>query len=165
MIRVAKIISGGQTGVDRAALDVAIFLDIEHGGWCPKNRLAEDGQVPQQYQLRETETDEYAVRTERNVVESDGTLVLYFSSLTGGSRLTSNLARRWKKPCLVLDLNDNPAAKTVQDWIELHGIRDLNVAGPRESSVPGINRLAEVFLLKVFEQSPATSRATYGRST
>ena len=165
MIRVEKIISGGQTGVDRAALDVAIFLEIEHGGWCPKNRLAEDGQVPAHYQLRETDSDEYAVRTERNVVESDGTLVLYFSALTGGSRLTANLARRWKKPNLVVDLNENPEVKTVQDWIRRHGIRSLNVAGPRESSVPGINRLAEKFLLSVFENSSTRSRTIYERSS
>ncbi len=164
MKHISKIISGGQTGVDRAALDVAIFLEIEHGGWCPKNRLAEDGQVPSQYQLRETETDEYAIRTERNVRDSDGTLVLYFSTLTGGSRLTASFARRWKKPCLVLDLNDQPDAKTVQVWIESNEIRELNIAGPRESSVSGINRLAEKFLFEVFESASATSHATYGKN-
>lgn len=85
---VRRIVSGGQTGVDRAALDVAMQLSIEHGGWCPRGRLAEDGTIPSRYDLRETRSAKYHVRTERNVVDSDATLILYRKSLTGGTLLT-----------------------------------------------------------------------------
>lgn len=90
---VNKIVSGGQTGVDRAGLDVAIQLGIDHGGWCPKGRRAEDGRIPGCYQLAEADSDEYAFRTERNVVDSDGTLILFFATLRGGTELTYRLAR------------------------------------------------------------------------
>ncbi len=85
---IAKIISGGQTGVDRAALDVAIELELPCGGWCPRGRLAEDGTVPDRYPLQETRSAEYAERTERNVIDSDGTLIIATRPLTGGTALT-----------------------------------------------------------------------------
>ncbi len=98
----SRIVSGGQTGVDRAALDVAIALGIEHGGWCPRGRLAEDGTIPARYLLRETSSSEYAVRTEQNVIDSDGTLVIYYQRLQRGSLLTYRLAKEHGKtsvPC------------------------------------------------------------------
>ena len=87
----SRIVSGGQTGVDRAALDVAIAIGIEHGGWCPAGRLAEDGVVPPQYDLRETDSNEYPVRTELNVADSDATLILYEGKLKGGTLLTQKI--------------------------------------------------------------------------
>src|SRR5688572_12994856 len=89
---VQRIVSGGQTGVDRGALDAAIALGIEHGGWCPRGRLAEDGQIPRRYQLTETKTSKYRERTERNVLDSDGTLILFRALLSGGTELTRRLA-------------------------------------------------------------------------
>jgi hypothetical protein len=148
---VDEIISGGQTGVDRAALDVAIFLEIDHGGWCPKNRLAEDGTIPPQYLLQETESRDYAVRTEKNVLDSDGTLILYDGVLKGGTRLTVQLAQRFRRPLLMVDLTENPDATETREWISKHGLRRLNIAGPRESTMPGITELATKFLITVFD--------------
>jgi hypothetical protein len=98
---ITKIISGGQTGVDRAALDVAIELELPCGGWCPRGRLAEDGTVPDRYPLQETRSAEYAERTERNVIDSDGTLIIATRPLTGGTALTVELAHRRDKPLLL----------------------------------------------------------------
>ncbi|HSR12366.1 MAG TPA: putative molybdenum carrier protein, partial [Thermodesulfobacteriota bacterium] len=97
---VKKIISGGQTGVDRAALDVALELGIPAGGWCPKGRRAEDGRIPDYYPLQEASSPEYPVRTQLNVEDSDGTLILYRNSPAGGTALTIRLAKRLKKPHL-----------------------------------------------------------------
>lgn len=144
-----RIVSGGQTGVDRAALDVAIDCGLEHGGWCPKGRRAEDGPIPARYLMQETEAVDYSVRTERNVLDSDATLILYEGSLSGGTRLTWKLAQKHQRPVLKVDLSGtNPAIliPAVNDWIEQAGIQTLNVAGPRESTRPGISRLAQRFL-------------------
>ena len=144
-----KIVSGGQTGVDRGALDAARLVGIPHGGWCPRGRLAEDGRVPEVYALEETRSDRYAVRTARNVVDSDGTLILTRGRPSGGTALTARLARQHGKPLLVIDLNDAPDPEAVRSWIRAHDLRVMNVAGPRESSAPGIQRDAERFLLEV----------------
>ncbi|MCG3199817.1 MAG: molybdenum cofactor carrier [Candidatus Omnitrophica bacterium] len=132
------IVSGGQTGVDRAALDVALELGISCGGWCPLGRLAEDGVLPDRYPLRETESADYSQRTEWNVRDSDGTLIIARGTLTGGTALTESLARRLGKPCLVADPDLEPDLTSIREWIEAKDIRKLNVAGPRESSQPGI---------------------------
>lgn len=140
-----KIVSGGQTGVDRAALDVAIEWDIPHGGWVPKGRKAEDGVIPMHYQVREMPTDCYADRTEQNVRDSDGTLILSRGDLEGGSRLTLDLALRHERPVLHVDLarqNAFQTAQAIQAFIRRHGIRTLNVAGPRASKDPEIYDLA-----------------------
>src|SRR5690606_31296737 len=100
------IISGGQTGVDRAALDAALALGIEHGGWCPLGRWAEDGRIPERYRLRETNSPDYAVRTCRNVDEADATLIVAPAPLIGGTRLTYEYAVQTGKPCLVIDPAD-----------------------------------------------------------
>jgi hypothetical protein len=147
------IISGGQTGVDRAALDVAIFLDIPHGGWCPRGRVAEDGAIPRIYRLRETETCDYAERTEKNVVDADGTLILFYKTITGGTGLTRKLASMYRRHYLEIDLAlldeyRQQLVQQVRDWICDNEIRALNVAGPRASSRPDVTELAEGFLLE-----------------
>jgi putative molybdenum carrier protein len=141
-----KVISGGQTGVDRAALDVAIELGIPVGGWCPRGRRAADGTIPTAYPLAETPSDRYPQRTEWNVRDSDGTLVLHTGRPRGGTALTLRLAGRAGKPCLGIDLDAAPDAGTAAQWIASHGIRILNVAGPREGECPGIGGRAAGFL-------------------
>ena len=149
----ARIISGGQTGVDRAALDAALEHNFPCGGWCPKGRRAEDGSLPERYPLQETESSDYRARTERNVREADGTLVLTWGKPTGGTAFTIKLAHKHKKPCLVLDLEqpDQEMVTMIKDWIEKNEIQILNVAGPRESKAPGIYRTAKDVLSKVIE--------------
>ena len=141
-----KIVSGGQTGVDRAALDVALQAAFPCGGWCPQGRLAEDGAIENKYPLRETPSTDYAVRTEWNVRDSDGTLILSVDKLTGGTALTRSLARRMGKPCLVVNLENEPDVAAVVAWLRTHKINDLNVAGSRESQQPGIHTKASTFL-------------------
>ena len=141
-----KVVSGGQTGVDRAALDAAQALGLPCGGWCPRGRLAEDGPIDPAYALVETPSADYAQRTEWNVRDSDGTLVLVRGRATGGTALTIALARQQGKPLLVLDLTRGPSPDEVSQWIEAGGITVLNVAGPRESQRPGIGMEARAFL-------------------
>jgi hypothetical protein len=150
---VSKIVSGGQTGVDRAALDVAIYLDIPHGGWCPAGRRAEDGKIPDGYELRETDQSDYSVRTEKNVIESDGTLILFRDRLSGGTELTFRLTGKHRRPSICIDLAESDDSKTdmlqsFATWIETNNIGVLNVAGPRESTCRGIGMQAEAFLVK-----------------
>ncbi len=145
-----KIVSGGQTGVDRAALDVAISFDIPHGGWCPKGRIAEDGRIPELYQLKENETKAYSKRTEQNVVDSDATLILYWSRLSGGTRLTHQLTTKYRRPSFLVDLSASPDVGAVRDWLTIKNVGVLNVAGPRASSHIGIGLIAEAFLSDVF---------------
>ena len=153
---VKKIISGGQTGVDRAALDVAIQQGLRHGGWCPSGRRAEDGRIPAKYRLRATASADYKVRTERNVAESDATLILCRGPLSGGTRLTRYLARLHDRPCLVIDLTSASGAKArretaaaIRRWLAEQAARTLNVAGPRESQNRGIAKSAAVLLRTV----------------
>lgn len=151
-MQIQKIVSGGQTGVDRAALDSAIFLEIEHGGWCPAGRRAEDGKIPDHYDLQEMDSRDYAKRTEQNVVDSDGTLVLYYQKMSGGTLLTYRLAGKHKRPRLAIDLAESDSqAESVRDWIVAKNIGVLNVGGPRESSHKGIGRQAEQFLNAILE--------------
>ena len=137
-----KIISGGQTGVDRAALDAARALRMEYGGFVPKGRKAEDGPIPMEYgHLKELETDRYEARTERNVIEAAATLIFAMGALQGGTAITAGFARRYGKPCLVLDLmelTDEEAAARAGAWLSETRPEVLNVAGPRESNAPGI---------------------------
>jgi hypothetical protein len=147
---ISKIISGGQTGVDRAALDVAMELGIECGGWCPKGRRAEDRPIPKRYPLKETPSSAYPQRTERNVAESDGTLILTLREPRGGTALTIRLARDLRKPCKRVKLNGAANVERVRSWLERKKIRILNVAGPRESENPGIHSMACDFLRQLF---------------
>jgi hypothetical protein len=140
------IISGGQTGVDRAALDLALERGLPCGGWCPKGRRAEDGPLPDRYPLRETTSAAYPQRTALNVRDSEGTLILTRGEPDRGTALTRELAERYGKPCLALDLAHNPDPQEVRAWAEAHGVQKVNVAGPRESAQPGIYGAAKGFL-------------------
>jgi hypothetical protein len=144
-------VSGGQTGVDRAALDAAIKLNIEHGGWCPEGRLAEDGRISMHYQLTECDSPKYDVRTEKNVIDSDGTLILFRGSLTGGTKLTARFAKRHKKPLLILNFDEKPEIAAVRSWLSEHQVEVLNVAGPRESTQPGIYNEATQYLILLLQ--------------
>jgi predicted Rossmann-fold nucleotide-binding protein len=146
-----RVVSGGQTGVDRAALDVAIELGMAHGGWCPKGRLAEDGLIPAHYRLTETDSPDYAVRTERNVLDSDATLILCRGRPGGGTELTQRLAERHGKPHLVVDLEESPQPDDAARWLQALRPAVLNVAGPRESQSPGIGAEAAGFLRRLFQ--------------
>jgi predicted Rossmann-fold nucleotide-binding protein len=148
-MKVSRIISGGQTGVDRAALDAALELGVPCGGWCPRGRRAEDGRIPDHYPLKETSTKDYRVRTARNIMESDGTLILARGPLKGGTALTWKLAEEFQKPCLVIDLGKRPDAAKVRSWAAANRIDTLNVAGPREEEARGIHDLAVFFLKAV----------------
>jgi hypothetical protein len=131
-----KIISGGQTEADRAALDVAIELGIAHGGWIPKGRKTESGRLPSRYQLKEMPTDSYPKRTEQNVLDSDGTLIISHGELTGGSEYTRQMAEKHGKPWMHIDANKTSveaAVQVIRAWISGSGIKILNVAGPRAS--------------------------------
>jgi hypothetical protein len=138
----ARIVSGGQTGVDRAALDVALELGLPCGSWCPRGRRAEDGANAERHPLTETPWWGYPQRTEWNVRDSDGTLILTRGRPDRGTRLTERLG----KPCLVVDLASAADVEDVRQWALSHQIRILNAAGPRESSAPGIHAQARYFL-------------------
>jgi hypothetical protein len=146
-----RIVSGGQTGVDRAALDVAIELGLPHGGWCPKGRRAEDGRLPEHYQLQETSSTDYASRTAQNVLDSDGTLILHRGPLRGGTRLTAQIARQHNRPLLRIDLSApaKSAVAAIRAWLTRHRIATLNVAGPRESTQPGIGAQTSAILRQI----------------
>lgn len=150
---VSKIISGGQTGADRAGLDFAIEVGIEMGGWCPKGRKAEDGRVPDVYPLVETSSADYLERTRLNVENSDGTLVVFLPPLKGGSARTVQFAQDARKHSLVVQCTREveSAAADVRRWIESNNIRTLNVAGSRESRIPGIHDYVVKVLRAAFE--------------
>jgi len=133
-----KIVSGGQTGVDRAALDAAQSRDIEVAGWCPRGRRAEDGSVPDRYPLRETPDDAYEQRTSWNVRDADGTLIITAGPMEGGTALTAREARSQGKPLLHVHTTDPVPVEMIRAWREDNNIRILNVAGPRESEAEGI---------------------------
>ena len=146
---VRRVVSGGQTGVDRAALDVARELGIPCGGWCPRGRRAEDGPIPDGYPLRETPSGAYPERTAWNVRDSDGTLIVTRGKPRVGTALTVSLARRAGKPVLVVDLEAGARPSDVRSFLVEDRIRVLNVAGPRESEAPGIHDDAFAFLRNV----------------
>jgi predicted Rossmann-fold nucleotide-binding protein len=146
-----RIVSGGQTGVDRAALDIALELGIPCGGWCPRGRRAEDGPIPENYPLAETPSQEYPERTEWNVRDADGTLILTRGKPDRGTALTVKLANRHRKPVFVVDLSApaNDEMEKIRTWLRRQSIAVLNVAGPRESSCAGISAQASAFLRKL----------------
>jgi hypothetical protein len=144
-----KIVSGGQTGVDRAALDFAIRHGFEHGGWCPQGRLAEDGVIPPIYQLRETDSAEYDERTEKNVLDSDATLIVAREKeLYGGTAFTKTCAEQLGRPVLVVYERDgvSKSAAALSKFLKQNKVRTLNVAGPRESQAPGIGKFVAELL-------------------
>src|SRR5205085_11740336 len=130
---------------DRAAVDVAKGLGVPNGGWCPKGRTAEDGPLPACYGMQETPASDYPQRTEWNVRDSDGTLILTRGKPTEGTAFTMTIAKRLQKPYLVLDFLTQPRPEDIAPWIRAHRIRTLNVAGPRESKCPGIYAQASEF--------------------
>lgn len=153
---VVKIISGGQTGVDRAALDFAIEHELKHGGWCPKGRKAEDGRIPARYRLRQTRADDYKERTLRNVLKSDATVIFTRKALLfGGTKFTEKCALRHRRPLLVLRQSQGPkrAAQKLSRWLRTNKVKVLNVAGPRESQASALG----AFVKAVFEKLHARS--------
>ena len=166
---VKKIISGGQTGVDRAALDFAIKFDIPHGGWIIKGRIAEDGVLDDRYKVQEIPESSYPRRTLKNILESDGTLIISHGPLTGGSDYTRKMAISRNRPCIYIDLNQMSsfqAAENIRTWIFDHKIEVLNVGGPRQSKDPNIYKdvldiLETAFFLNIVETNmPHTSVLT-----
>ncbi|CAN5726528.1 putative molybdenum carrier protein [soil metagenome] len=145
-----RIVSGGQAGVDRAALDAAIEAGVPHGGWCPAGRWAEDGPIPLRYHLRETPSPDARDRTIRNVRDSDATLILLRGAPSGGTADAIGDAARLGKPVRRVDLRSDPDPQAVREWIESVGASCLNVVGPRESESPGIYAAAHSFLRAVF---------------
>ncbi|MCP4579255.1 MAG: hypothetical protein GY846_23525 [Deltaproteobacteria bacterium] len=158
---VRKIVSGGQTGADRAALDFAMEWNISHGGWIPKGRRAEDGKLPEKYRLKEMNSTDYARRTEQNVIDSDATLIFSHGKLTGGSLLTHKMALKHGRPRLHVDLlpnqftpgNSFSAAQAIHAWIKEQRIGVLNVAGPRQSQDKRIYRATFDILEAAFQLS------------
>ncbi len=147
------IVSGGQTGADRAALDWATAHGVPHGGWCPHGRLAEDGMIDPRYQLTETPDEHYSQRTEWNVRDADGTVIFSVADeLAGGSRSTAEFARQWSKPCLHLSRAATPddAGARLRHFVREHGIRVLNVAGPRASNEPDVGDFVRETLSAAF---------------
>lgn len=147
-----KIVTGGQTGVDRAALDAATLLDFEYGGWCPKGRLDEKGKIPEKYNnLKEvsgdfkTDKENYDSRTKKNIEDSDGTLIFVPKiplpkQIQDGTILTIKDAERQKKPYLIVNLSKPIVANSeiIVNWIKENKVSILNIGGPRESTCPGI---------------------------
>jgi len=156
-ITLTKIISGGQTGVDRAALDFAIRHGYEHGGWCPRDRRAEDGPIPSAYVLHETGSRDYVERTEQNVMDSDATLIVARErELSGGTAFTQTCAEKHGRPVIVVCERDgmSHAAGELTQFLRHHRVRTLNVAGPRESQAPGIGRFVATLLEAALTPQP-----------
>ena len=146
-----KIISGGQTGVDRGALDAALALAFNCGGKCPKGRLAEDGPIDPRYPLVESTSSRYQDRTEQNVIDSDATLIITGGRIEGGTRLTMELALKHDKPCVIVDLRrPTPVAELLSQFTALQ-VNILNVAGPRESKQPGIALKTETLIEELLQ--------------
>jgi hypothetical protein len=151
-IQQMQIISGGQTGADRAALDFAVAQVIPHGGWCPRGRRAEDGRINRRYRLRQTPSREHSQRTEWNIRDSDATLIISVArGLSGGSLLTRQIARRLGKPCLHLGGANITTLKLARlnAFLVRHKIIVLNVAGPRASDEPGVYDLVMKYLTAI----------------
>jgi hypothetical protein len=150
-----KVVSGGQTGVDRAALDVAMSMGMPVGGWCPRGRWAEDGRIPDHYPLNETRSQDVHVRTQRNVECSSATLVITRGSPIGGTRYTVEVAESMRRPLLIVDLLDpsREPVLAISHWLDTHQPTILNVNGPRESGAPGITDEAARVLAQAFKNS------------
>lgn len=151
---IEKIISGGQTGVDRAALDVAILLDIPYAGWCPKGRLDESGEMPSQYSLKETDSSDFSERTKLNIRDSDATLIIvprWPVNVNDGTLLTLDEVKNKKKPYLVVDLSKEEKVSDILKWAQNNNVKTLNVAGPRESSFPGIYQKSFTVLKEILQ--------------
>lgn len=144
------VMSGGQTGADRGGLDAAIEMDVPHRGWVPRGRRAEDGRVPDHYNLQECQEARYDYRTELNVADSQATVIFTYGPLLSGSLQTQQLTLKHRKPCLWIDFTSpgDHVSQLVQ-FIQGHNIRELNVAGNRESKAPGIQQLVKHTMMRV----------------
>ncbi|MFA8451717.1 MAG: putative molybdenum carrier protein [Bacteroidales bacterium] len=131
-----RIISGGQSGVDRSALTFGLFFRFNIGGFCPKNRRAEDGPIDNRFPLQETLEENYQKRTELNVLCSDATLIIYDREIDAGTNLTIETAKKYNKTLMLFNTQDQPYP--IKEWIEQNEIKTLNIAGSRESNSPGI---------------------------
>ena len=154
---IKKIVSGGQTGADRAALDVAIEYGIPHGGWVPRGRKTEDGRLSERYHLKEIQSISYPRRTELNVIDSDGTLIISHGNLSGGSAYTLDMAKKHKRPCVHIDLNEiseYKAVEIIKYWTDVKRIETLNVAGARASEDPKIYEATKNLLKSVLYPPP-----------
>jgi hypothetical protein len=163
-----KVISGGQTGVDQAALRAARDSGLEIGGWCPPGRQCETGAIPSEFPMKETDQERSpnapdvprSQRTEWNVRDSDGTLVIQSTGASNseaatedaGTKWTMKCAARYKRPLLVCEVDDPNAKEKIRQWLAANATRTLNIAGPRESIAPGIADRAYLLLRPVFEK-------------
>jgi putative molybdenum carrier protein len=162
-VALKRIVSGGQTGVDRGALDAALTTGFECGGWAPGDRMAEDGIIPDWYPLTILPNGNYRQRTRLNVVDSDGTAILYDGSMNGGTRLMRDLCQRLNRPCILISARETPdpiAAAVVVKFIENNNIETLNVAGPRASGWKD----GYAFSFAVIEEAIRNSRMTSASS-
>lgn len=150
---VQMIISGGQTGVDRAALDFALEKKIVCGGWCPLGRRAEDGRIPEKYPLKQASSELYQHRTRLNVRDSDATLIITDGSRSRGTMLTGKCARQYCKPLYIIGSSSKESIEGLLKWLEKYGPRVLNIAGPRGSEGSGIESLAMSILKKSLKRS------------
>lgn len=158
--RSLEIRSGGQTGVDRAALDWAIAQGVPHGGWCPKGRLAFDGPLPSRYRLTETESSGYRQRTKLNVANADATLVINMGSLSGGTYQTIRFAQTLRKPHILVQIDqhsDFQAVSHIRQWLSANCFGVINIAGPSEEKCHGI-------YAKAYEVLTRLTDPTYGET-
>jgi hypothetical protein len=163
-----KIVSGGQTGVDRGALDAALARGFPCGGWCPAGRLAEDGAIPTRYPVVELPGADYSKRTRQNVLDSDGTLVLHFGEMKGGTLNTVRLCERFARPLLAVDglsTSVSEVAAKAAAFVEARGIRVLNVAGPRESDHAGARAFSEGAITALLSYAPFSTATAPARTS
>jgi len=168
---ITKIVSGGQTGADRGGLDAAIYCKIHNGGWCPQGRKAEDGIIPEKYQLQETSSSGYLPRTEANVVDSDFTLIFTIGKLSGGSLKTMEFAKKHQRPALHIDLGGLSREETVKSivkWLAEKVTKPtpplncaLNVAGQRESKACGIQKKVQAIMVDVLIKTNPECKGFY----
>lgn len=169
-MRLTKIVSGGQTGVDRGALDAALAHGFPCGGWCPRGRLAEDGSIPGHYPLSELDHGSYRERTIQNVIDSDATLVVYFGHLEGGTEQTVLHCIRRQKPYKLIDAEEVSAAHAADliiAFVTSHAVSTLNVAGPRVSKAPRAHAYAFEVVDRLLQSArpdvPASAAPPQGR--
>lgn len=164
---IEKIISGGQTGADIAALDAAMDYGVPHGGWIPKGRRTEDGSLSDRYLLKETNNIGYPQRTILNILDSDGTLIFSHGELAGRSAFTRDMAKKHSRPCLHINLSEiseYQAVEIIRDWIEVKGIKVLNVSGPKHSEDPFIYDVVNNIVKSVLYPPPESFPRPYPRT-
>jgi hypothetical protein len=151
-VRLTKIIAGGQTGADQGALDAALDVGFGVGGWCTNGRRTEDGPLPERYNfLKQTPLSSYPQRTEWNVRDSDGTMIVHCGSWGPGTKKTVSLVKAKRKPYIFLDLRSRASMLDLVGWLSEKNIETLNVAGPRESGSIGIHKATYDFVTKIIK--------------